>query len=131
MTKAELNTKSPFEKFIRSLRFEGLALAILMVTLTYYSSAPLWILPATFLLFDICMLAYKINDKVGARAYNLMHNATIPTLLIVLGLIVHVEWIAVLGFCWTFHIAVDRAMGYGLKHDTSFQDTHLGKIGKK
>jgi uncharacterized membrane protein AbrB (regulator of aidB expression) len=120
-----------FTKFIRSLRLEGLALAILMVTLIHFSSAPLWILPATFLLFDIGMIGYLINNKVGAHTYNAVHNATFPTLLIALGLIIEVEWVSVLGICWTFHIAVDRTLGYGLKHEESFMHTHLGKIGKK
>jgi hypothetical protein len=26
---------------------------------------------------------------------------------------------------------MDRMMGYGLKYETGFKDTHLGKIGKK
>lgn len=26
---------------------------------------------------------------------------------------------------------MDRALGYGLKYPTSFQDTHLGRIGKR
>lgn len=29
------------------------------------------------------------------------------------------------------HIGMDRALGYGLKYPTSFQDTHLGRIGKQ
>jgi hypothetical protein len=123
--------KNPIEKFIRSLRLEGLALAILMVVLINNSSAPLWILPATFLLFDICIIGYKISNKVGAKTYNFIHNATIPTILIAAGLLVDAEWISILGICWTFHIAVDRALGYGLKHEESFTHTHLGKIGKK
>lgn len=122
--------KNPIETFVKRLRLEGVALAVLMVTLTYYSSAPLWILPATFLLFDICMLGYMINPKIGATLYNLGHDITIPTLLIALGLVINTEWVSILGFCWTFHIAVDRAFGYGFKHDHSFNETHLGKIGK-
>ena len=31
---------------------------------------------------------------------------------------------------WVAHIAMDRALGYGLKLPTGFTDTHLGKIGK-
>jgi len=27
------------------------------------------------------------------------------------------------------HSCMDRAMGYGLKYFSGFQDTHLGKIG--
>ncbi|MDQ1710546.1 MAG: hypothetical protein QOG49_1931, partial [Frankiaceae bacterium] len=27
------------------------------------------------------------------------------------------------------HIGMDRALGYGLKYETDFKDTHLGHIG--
>ncbi|WP_348642737.1 DUF4260 family protein [Mesorhizobium sp. B2-4-15] len=32
---------------------------------------------------------------------------------------------------WIAHIAIDRALGYGLELSTGFQDTHLGRIGRK
>jgi hypothetical protein len=131
MIKNKTKTKNPIEKFIRSLRLEGLALALLMVVLIEKSSAPLWILPATFLFFDVSIIGYTISSKVGAKTYNVIHNATLPTILIALGLLVDIEWISILGICWTFHIAVDRTLGYGLKHEESFAHTHLGRIGKK
>ncbi|WP_240639249.1 DUF4260 family protein [Micromonospora ureilytica] len=31
---------------------------------------------------------------------------------------------------WAFHIAVDRALGYGLKTTEGFEHTHLGRMGK-
>jgi hypothetical protein len=31
---------------------------------------------------------------------------------------------------WTSHVGMDRALGYGLKLPSGFQDTHLGRIGK-
>ena len=31
---------------------------------------------------------------------------------------------------WAAHIAIDRAVGYGLKYPGSFKDTHLGRMGK-
>jgi hypothetical protein len=31
---------------------------------------------------------------------------------------------------WIAHIAIDRALAYGLKLPTGFQDTHLGRIGR-
>lgn len=117
------------EKFIRHLKFEALALAILMIVLTHQSSAPLWILAATFLVFDIGMVGYLKSTKVGALTYNITHDLTAPTLLIAGGVLLDLEPIAIAGFCWTFHIAVDRTLGFGLKHKHSFKHTHLGKIG--
>jgi hypothetical protein len=29
------------------------------------------------------------------------------------------------------HTGGDRILGYGLKYPTSFQDTHLGRIGRR
>jgi hypothetical protein len=120
-----------FKRFIVHLKFEALALAVLMVVLTYYSSAPLWILPASFLFFDIGMIGYLINTRLGAITYNFSHDLTIPTLFIAGGLVVDYEPLSILGFCWIFHTAVDRTLGYGLKHHHSFRATHLGDIGKK
>jgi len=119
-----------FEKFISRLRVESLALATLMIVLTYESSAPLWILPATFILFDVCIIGYLVNSRVGAAAYNFIHDFTIPTVLIALGIVANSEWISILGFTWTFHVAIDRSLGFGLKHSHSFKHTHLGEIGK-
>lgn len=31
---------------------------------------------------------------------------------------------------WAAHIAFDRAVGYGLKYETGFNDTHLGRVGR-
>ncbi|MDD9911252.1 MAG: DUF4260 family protein, partial [Ahrensia sp.] len=31
---------------------------------------------------------------------------------------------------WAAHISGDRALGYGLKYESNFKHTHLGKIGR-
>lgn len=119
-----------FTSFITHLKFEAFALAILMMVLTYKSTAPLWILPLTFLLFDVGILGYLKDSQTGAKTYNTTHNFTLPTLLIAAGLLYSVEWLSILGYCWSFHIAVDRTLGFGLKHSHSFQATHLGTMGR-
>lgn len=116
--------------FATHLRFEALALAVLMVALTDNLDTPLWVLPVAFPFFDICILGYTISPKIGAFLYNLTHNATIPTLCVTAGVVFDIKWLTVLGFAWTFHTSVDRVLGFGLKHPESFWHTHLGKIGK-
>jgi hypothetical protein len=32
------------------------------------------------------------------------------------------------GIIWVAHIGFDRLLGYGLKYETGFKDTHLGKV---
>lgn len=120
-----------FKNFVTHLKLEAVALAVLMIALTYVSSAPLWVLLASFLVFDIGMIGYVKNSKLGALTYNVTHDLTFPTLLIAYGVFFNSEVVAVVGYCWTFHIAVDRALGFGLKHKHSFHETHLGSIKNK
>ncbi len=120
-----------FEKFVKHLKLEAIALAILIVVLTRESGFSLWVLPATFLLFDAGMIGYIKDAKTGARMYNVMHSLTIPTLMVAGGVFFSQEVVSVIGYCWIFHIAVDRALGYGLKQHSSFHHTHLGEIKKR
>lgn len=83
------------------------------------------------LVIDLFMVGYLISNKIGAHIYNAGHNYVNPAFLIVLGNIIPSRPILALGLIWLAHIAFDRALGYGLKLETGFQDTHLGKIGKK
>ena len=77
---------------------------------------------------DIFMLGYLISPKVGAAAYNLGHTYTAPLLLLA-GL-----WLAGQGayvwlvLIWLAHIGMDRMLGYGLKYETAFKDSHLQRV---
>ena len=37
---------------------------------------------------------------------------------------------AALAFIWLAHIGADRALGYGLRYPASFDETHLGRVGR-
>lgn len=76
------------------------------------------------------MAGYLANPRVGAFTYNLVHNWALG--LAVLGLAVATESLplALAGAVLVAHVGMDRALGYGLKLSTSFQDTHLGRIGR-
>ncbi len=117
--------------FIRHLKLEAVALAFLMVVLLRESGNSLWLFPISFMFFDIGMVGYLKDHKTGAKTYNATHSLIIPTLCIALGVLFDIELVRVTGYLWTFHIAFDRALGYGLKHYHSFHATHLGSIGKK
>ncbi len=98
----------------------------------------LWWMPfALFLAFDLSALGYLRSPRVGAVGYNLVHNYTAPALLgaaaVVAGSAGAATAAAVTGIAalaWAFHVAVDRALGYGLKLDDAFTHTHLGWIGR-
>lgn len=87
-------------------------------------------LPILFVAFDLSAVGYLVNKKVGALLYNLGHSLIGPTLLVALYIANTNQAILFIALIWLFHIFVDRALGYGLKHTKGFEHTHLGPIGK-
>jgi len=85
----------------------------------------LWILTP-----DLSMMAYLAGNRVGAIGYNLVHHKGLAIALYILGLYATLPGFEYAGMILFGHSSMDRAMGYGLKYFTGFQDTHLGKIGK-
>ena len=81
-----------------------------------------------FLTPDFFMLGYLAGKSAGAAAYNLGHTYTTPLLLA--GMLWWLGqaaslWLPVI---WVAHIGFDRLLGYGLKYETDFKDTHLHKV---
>ncbi len=76
------------------------------------------------------MLGYLKDPRAGAWAYNLGHSFAFAGAVVLLawlaGSALDARWLI-----WPAHIAFDRAMGYGLKSMESFNETHLGGIGRK
>ena len=111
------------------LRVESLLLLGLLIAFYWWMHAN-WIVFVILLLApDIAMLGYLRNTQFGAFCYNVFHTLTAPFALGVAALIIHP--IAPFAIIWAAHIAMDRALGYGLKYSDSFAHTHLGFIGKR
>ena len=79
---------------------------------------------------DLAMLGYLAGPVVGAAVYNAFHILVWPVIMFLAGLYAGEAILMQIAAVWTAHIAMDRALGYGLKLSTGFTDTHLGKIGK-
>ncbi len=79
---------------------------------------------------DIFMVGYLANNKLGAHIYNIGHSYAVPALTLVAGYLAQSSVFIGFSLIWICHIAMDRAVGYGLKESTSFHDTHLGHIQK-
>ncbi|WP_439592995.1 DUF4260 domain-containing protein [Microbacterium sp.] len=108
------------------------ALSLLLATIVW--GQPWWVLFALFLVFDLSALGYLHGPRAGAVVYNLVHNYSGPAVLASVWCVLLVNghdtvWLALLAASWAFHVAVDRALGYGLKLD-DFSSTHLGAIGR-
>ena len=91
-----------------------------------------WALFALLLLApDLSMLGYLAGPRVGAVAYNAFHILAWPAILLLAGFYAGNVLAMEIALIWLVHISVDRALGYGLKLPSGFQDTHLGRIGRR
>lgn len=113
------------------LRWEGVALFIAM-TVFFWVSGGNWIVFAEFFFApDLSMLAYLAGPRIGAGVYNAVHATIAPLLLALAGMLIAEPMVGSLSLVWFAHIGFDRALGYGLKYETGFGFTHLGRIGKQ
>jgi uncharacterized protein DUF4260 len=110
------------------LHTEGIAVAVATIALYFHADYPWWLFAALVLAPDLSMVGYLAGSSIGAAAYDAAHTYALPVALAAVGLIVDAETAVQLGLIWLIHIAVDRALGYGLKYPTGFKDTHLQRV---
>ncbi|HEY1646508.1 MAG TPA: DUF4260 domain-containing protein [Terracidiphilus sp.] len=116
---------------VRLLRLEGLAVAVLTALLYARTGTSWWLFAALWLVPDLSMLGYLASPCRGARVYNAIHTYLLPALLGLSALLLHAHNLLLpIALIWANHIAVDRALGYGLKYAEGFGWTHLGRRGK-
>jgi hypothetical protein len=114
-----------------TLQLEEIAMLGLGIYLFSLLSYPWWLFLALFLVPDIGMLGYIINNRVGALSYNIFHHKGIAILIYITGIYISNELVQLSGIILFTHAAFDRILGYGLKYEKGFKFTHLGEIGKK
>ena len=90
-----------------------------------------WVYVALILTPDVSMIGYMVNTRVGATLYNFFHHKAVAIVVYIAGVYVNNEVVQLLGLILFGHSSMDRMLGYGLKYQDSFQNTHLGLIGKK
>lgn len=89
-----------------------------------------WLFGLLILAPDLSISGYLAGPRVGALAYNALHILIVPVPLLIAGYMSGNATAMAVALIWIAHIAIDRALGYGLKLSTGFQDTHLGRIGR-
>ncbi len=113
------------------LKSEQLVLFIFTVIFfPFATNLPWYFYAGLFFTPDIAFIGYAINPKIGAWCYNLLHHQGIWMVVALAGFSFGIEWLLGLGIVYVGHSAFDRVLGYGLKFKDSFNNTHLGKIGK-
>ncbi|WP_137929427.1 DUF4260 domain-containing protein [Mesorhizobium comanense] len=112
------------------IRLEWAAVAAAAVVFYASSGVSWWLFVVLILAPDLSMFGYLAGPRIGATAYNALHILIVPVLLLLVGYLSGYAVAIAVALIWIAHIAIDRALGYGLKLSTSFQDTHLGRIGR-
>ncbi len=112
------------------IKFEELSMFTFGIYLFNQLNFDWWIFPALILLPDISMLGYLVNTKIGAICYNIIHHKTIALIILITGYFINNEYVELSGIILFAHSSMDRVFGYGLKYLDSFNNTHLGIIGK-
>lgn len=111
-------------------RLEGGVLVGLSLLL-YWKAGGSWLLYVLLILApDLFMLGYLRGPGAGAALYNLGHTWLLPGILAAVGILGGASITIDIALIWLGHIGADRLLGYGLKLPTTFQDTHLGRIGR-
>jgi hypothetical protein len=106
------------------------ALAVLIATIAIYFNQGYGTLTFLALLLapDLAFIVYAADKKMGIFAYNLAHFVGFPALLIASGVLGDWSSGVQLGLIWAAHIAMDRAIGYGLKYPDDFKHTHMQNV---
>jgi hypothetical protein len=113
------------------LRIEGAAAFAAGLALYGWLGGP-WLLVLPLLLLpDLSAIGYLRGPRLGAFTYNIVHNWAFGLGVLGVGLTSGAMPISVLGAVSIAHVGMDRAVGYGLKLPSSFQDTHLGRMGRQ
>lgn len=112
------------------LRLEGAAVLAASVVAFTWQLGSWWVFAAAFLVPDLSMVGYLAGPVIGARAYNLVHSYVGPIFLAVYGIGIGRSDVVPWALIWFAHIGLDRMLGLGLKYDSAFANTHLGRIGR-
>ena len=106
------------------LRAEWPVATLLAILLYNQLGTSWWLFALLVLAPDLSALGYLVNVRIGAAAYNAAHTTILPVLLAAIGVLADREWMIAVALIWLIHIAVDRAVGYGLKLPTGFKDIY-------
>lgn len=118
-------------KTIIKLEEAAMTLGAMYVLSFHMLGLPAWLWCILFFIPDISFIGYYLNNRFGARLYNLFHHKGIAIALAFFGYIFSNEMLIATGILLFAHASFDRILGYGLKYETGFKDTHLGSLQKQ
>lgn len=122
-----MQNKKSLLRYVVSLEYLFMAVAVGTFYFTVTDFAWYWLF-VMFFVYEISVLGYMVGTKTGAWLYNTLHTIVGPAILAAIYIATDNQTILFIATTWLFHICVNRALGYGMKHRTgSVEKTHLGK----
>jgi len=110
------------------IRAEGIAVGAAAIVLYFHEGYLWWLLLVLALAPDLSMVGYAFGPRAGAASYDAVHTYVGPVALGLAGVVWQSDAATMVALIWLAHIGVDRALGYGLKYPTRFEDSHLQRI---
>ncbi|AWB26829.1 DUF4260 domain-containing protein [Halococcoides cellulosivorans] len=107
------------------LRLDGAAVFALAVGGYLWLDGPIWMLLVLALAPDLSMVVYLAGPRVGSLGYNVVHSYTVPLAIGAAGVWLDARLALLIALIWIGHIGADRLVGYGLKYESGFTETHL------
>jgi len=110
------------------IHLEGFIILAATIYLYSLNNFSWWVFILLLFAPDVSMFAYMINKQVGASVYNFFHTYLVTIIVSLAGALLNQDALLMVGLIWTAHIGMDRLCGFGLKYQTSFQDTHIQRM---
>jgi hypothetical protein len=110
------------------LRIEGVVLAAAATAVYLHLDYSVLALIGLLVVVDLSLLGFLAGPRVGTLTYNLAHTVALPLLLGAIGVLSDGSIPVQVALAWLAHIGIDRALGFGLKYPSAFNDTHLQRV---
>lgn len=110
------------------LSVEGLFVFISSIAIYGFIEGNWWLFIVLLFAPDLVFIIYMLDKNIGTIAYNIMHTYSLPIALGLTSLLGGWQFGILLALIWFAHIGLDRTIGYGLKYQTAFKDTHLNRV---
>jgi hypothetical protein len=110
------------------LRVEAAVVLVFSVILYRHAGGTWPRFALLFLVPDLSLAGYALTVRFGTVLYNTVHTYVGPLVLAGFAIFGARPELLLYTLIWTAHIGMDRALGFGLKYPTRFQDTHLQRV---
>jgi hypothetical protein len=110
------------------LHAEGGVVLVAATALYFDGGHAWWLYLALLFAPDLSMLGYLAGPRAGSAAYDLVHTYVGPLGLATAGVLGGADGLVAVALIWAAHIGLDRLLGYGLKYESGFKDTHLQRV---